>query len=142
MVKSLTPINPADNVLMEKITEYVSLSELYLKNANDMIRKKEYSKAGEMVWGAVATIIKAIGILYGRRTKNHREIIDLAKSISLQLNDKELLEGIVKYAQGFHANYYENFIEPEFFTDYYEKSISAYNKLIAILFKKVPLSSS
>jgi len=34
---------------MEKPEKYVSLSQLYLKNAHEMIRGEEYSKAGELL---------------------------------------------------------------------------------------------
>ena len=125
-----------DETTEAKISNYVSLSQLYLQNSNKMIQKKEYSKAGEMIWGAVAIVIKAIGIRYGERTKNHKEIINLAKRIALQSQDNDLREGIVKYAGGFHANYYENFIEPEDFSIYFEKSMESYKKLIALLLQQ------
>jgi len=46
---------------MDKVEEYVSSSQSYLNEADGMLKKQDYSKAGEMLWGAVAALIKAIG---------------------------------------------------------------------------------
>ena len=119
----------------DKITNYLSLSNLYLKNADGMIKKKEYSKAGEMLWGGIAELLKAIGIVYGRPISKHKELIKIAKYISLMENDDNLRDAIVRYAHSLHANYYENFIEPEEFGEYYAIVVKAHSRLLEIIMR-------
>jgi len=118
---------------LEKIHKYISLSKLYLKNANEMIKKEEFSKSGEMLWGAISTLLKAIGMKYNKPIKNHKSLIQVAKYISLAEGDKELKDSIVIHAQALHANYYEGFIDKEEFPYYYEKMITAYGKLYNLI---------
>lgn len=99
-----------------------------------MIRKKEYTKAGEMLWGAIAELLKTIGIMYGKPVKNHKELIGIAKEISLE--NEELRKAIIHYAQGLHANYYEEFIDIDVFPEYWRESLKAYEKLFKIIIEK------
>ena len=104
MVKSLsTP--KYDQDMMEKLENYISLSKEYFKNAEVMKEKQEYSKAGEMFWGAVAELLKAIGMIHGKPMKNHEELIKLAKYISIIKNDVKLRGEVVNYAQALHASF-------------------------------------
>lgn len=111
----------------------MSLSRTYLENAEKMISEKEYSKAGEMLWGAIATLLKAIGIMYSKPIRNHRELIEIAKYIALVENDEELRKAIVQYAQALHANYYEEFIDMDEFPKYQIEVMKAYDKLFQLI---------
>ncbi|NVM30987.1 MAG: hypothetical protein HWN65_19255 [Candidatus Helarchaeota archaeon] len=118
---------------MEKIEHYINQSKVLLKNANLMVKKQEYNKAGEMLWGAMTSLLKAIGIMHNKPIRNHKEIIKVAKFIALIKNDKELNEAIVNSGQTLHANFYENFLDLEVFKEHQEKVIKGYNTLFKII---------
>jgi len=123
----------------EKITKYISLSKIYIRNADLMIKKREYNKAGEMLWGAIAELLKGIGIIHDYPIRTHKELIKIAKYIALNKNDKELDEAIVNHGQALHANFYEDFLDIEVFKKYRESVLEAYNKLFKIIleFKQI-----
>lgn len=98
-----------------------------------MISENEYSKAGEMLWGSIATLLKAIGIMYDKPIRNHRKLIEIAKFIALVDNNEELRKGIVEYAQALHANYYEDFIDIDDFPKYQIEVVKAYDKLFQLI---------
>lgn len=43
-----------------KLKRYVTLQEKYLKEADEFFKQKNYSQVSEKLWGATATITKAI----------------------------------------------------------------------------------
>jgi len=120
---------------MDKVEEYVSSSQSYLNEADGMLKKQDYSKAGEMLWGAVAALIKRLEIMRGKPVKSgHYELIKAAKEIAELMQDEKLRKTIVKDASALHANYYEDFIDIDEFPEYWNTVTEAYSKLMEFLF--------
>ena len=46
----------------EKIQEYQINARHYYENSRETLQKKEFGKAGELLWGAIAEIVKAISL--------------------------------------------------------------------------------
>jgi len=105
---------------LEQIHKYVSHSKTYLKNAELLSKKKEFHKAGEMLWGSIALLLKAIGLIYDRPTGNHKQLIKLAQHIYIITNDVD-------------SNFYQHFIDEEGFYKHRTPVIESYNKLFQIL---------
>lgn len=51
---------------------YVTLSDLYFANAEDCANRGEFSKATELLWGAIATAMKAVATVWGKSLTAHR----------------------------------------------------------------------
>lgn len=62
-----------------QIQELYNRSLLYLGNSNELIKKKEFHKAGEMSWGAIVLLLKAVGLIYNYSTGGHKKLIILRK---------------------------------------------------------------
>jgi len=138
-VRLLISDQPASETLepLEKSVQYERRAEKYLDNARDLVIKREFAKASELLWGTVVEFIKAISVLYGldpSRLK-HKEIVETGKRIALELGDVEMSKLIDK-AQAFHANFYEDFMSEEVFGEHYEAMIRLTTKLLSILNKK------
>jgi len=118
---------------LEQIHKYVSHSKTYLKNAELLSKKKEFHKAGEMLWGSIALLLKAIGLIYDRPTGNHKQLIKLAQHIYIITNDVDLRNGIKQYGEALHSNFYQHFIDEEGFYKHRTPVIESYNKLFQIL---------
>lgn len=121
---------------LEKSWEYEKRAEEYLVNAKDFFVRREFGKASELLWGAVAEHIKAISVLYERPPTSHREIIEVGKLMATQLNDQAMFKLIDREAQALHANFYEEFLSEEAFADHYAAVLELVKKLRSVLDKK------
>ncbi len=115
----------------------VKNAEKYLANADALLAKKDYANAGEMLWGAIAELIKALGMICEKNLPKHGILIDFIKKVAISLRDEELRRLVVERAQALHANFYEKFIEAEDFPAYYNDARKAYKKLCEVLEKEI-----
>lgn len=93
-----------------------------LNPAEDLVKKKEFEKAGEFFWGAVACFINALEFLYtGKAHAKHGEMVEEAKKIAIGRENLRLLDAIGD-AEKLHANYYHSFISKDEYPEYYEKA--------------------
>lgn len=120
----------------EKLRNYISQSKRNIKNSRRLIREQEYSKAGKLLWGSIVNLLKAIGLIFQYQTKTHKDIIKLAQRIYTINNDITIRDGIKTYAQGLHANFYENYMDYELFDEYKVQTLKAYEKLFWILINR------
>ena len=123
--------------IQARVFEYVKNAEKCLANADELLAKRDYAKTGEMLWGAIAELIKALGMIYEKNLPKHGLLIDFIKKVSISLRDEELRRLVVERAQALHANFYENFIEVEDFPAYYSDAYKAYEKLYGVIEKEI-----
>ena len=88
------------------------------------------------MWGAIAELIKAIGVLYGHPPTGHKEIVETGKRMALELEDQKMFKFIDREAQALHANFYEGFLSEEAFADHYLAILDLATKLRNVLNKK------
>ena len=119
-----------------KVNLFLKQSTNYLKNARELLKKNKLNKSGEVLWGAISSLIKAIGIIYNVPTRTHRKLINLAKQIALNKNDNEIRFGIIRDAKELHANFYQNFLEPDDLKEKWFSCVKVYNKLFQIIMEK------
>lgn len=87
-----------------------------------MLEKAELAKAGEFLWGAIAESIKALSLKYtGEPAKSHYEIRRALKDISLGYHNKGFDKDWPYVANLLHVNFYETFMEEEYFRANYEQ---------------------
>ncbi|MGR3173094.1 MAG: PaREP1 family protein [Candidatus Scalindua sp.] len=95
-----------------KLKRYVALHEKYLKESEELYKQKNYSQVSEKLWGATATITKAIAASRNKTIKYHDGIGFYLASISKELKDESILN-IVSIANSMHQNFYEDNLPPE-----------------------------
>lgn len=97
--------NQAKN--MQKAEKYAKLSLHYSLNAAKFLKLKEYEKACEMMWGAMATILKAIAARDGIHIKKHNDLWGFAEKTAKKTNDTEIYTSF-SLASNLHTNFYES----------------------------------
>ena len=110
----------------------------YYDNFEKHLYSDKLSKASEFLWGALASLIQAIGLAYGKKLSNHQKILDFSKEISETENDSSIYSAVQEGEQ-LHANFYHNFMTKEnliFKRKYIDRLIE---KLSLILEKRLKL---
>lgn len=95
-----------------KVKRYSELSNKYIKDAEALLKKGDLSQASEKLWGAFATIVKAIAAKRNKNIKTHDGISFYVASISKELKDESLLNASLS-ANALHQNFYENTLTSE-----------------------------
>lgn len=95
-----------------RLKKYLALNQKYLSDADALLKTKDYVQASEKLWGATATLAKAIAALRGKQIKSHDGVTFFLTSIANELRDKSILR-IVLMANGLHQNFYEDTLSPE-----------------------------
>ncbi len=90
---------------------YVKLSVDYLNQARKYVGEGKSEKASEVLWGALTAAINAYALKSkGKILKEHRELKDFIKQLSIELRDAEIYRAFSD-AESFHANFYHNFLD-------------------------------
>ena len=95
-----------------KLRRYISLHEKYIKESDEFFKQKNYSQVSEKLWGAAATITKAIAASRNKTIRSHDGIGFYLALIAEELKDKSILD-IVSIANSMHQNFYEDNLPPE-----------------------------
>ena len=73
---------------MAKVQQYLQNSTRYYDNSQDLIRRKELAKGGELLWGAIAEATKALHLMVkDKPLKSHADIGKYLKNLLLQYSD-------------------------------------------------------
>ena len=131
---SLQKQNPKSQKILETIAGYKEISRKYHENAIRFVKEKEYSKAGESLWGAVIEYLKTIALLlppHKPLSSKHREIRIFVRQLSESLKDRELFE-LFRKAEKLHANFYENFLDEEEFGERFNDTEVLLRKLFEL----------
>ena len=99
-----------------------------MKEAHELLEKRDYPQASEKLWGAAAEIVKAVAAKRGKALGTHRSIGEF-----LDILDKEhpewKLHDAFAHANSLHINFYEDHLTP----NAVEKGAEAIKELIAKL---------
>ena len=91
----------------EKAEEYAGFALHYSDNAAKFLKAKEFQKASEMMWGAMASILKAVAARKGVSVKSHKELWQFARKLSKEEQNPEIFNSFSK-ASNLHQNFYES----------------------------------
>lgn len=97
---------------MSKPNKHTQLNGKFLKDAKELLSKKDYVQASEKYWGAAAQIVKAIALKRGKHLRSHAAINKYADKLSKELNDKLILV-YFSVANSLHQNFYEDWLTPD-----------------------------
>ncbi|MCL7396955.1 MAG: PaREP1 family protein [Thaumarchaeota archaeon] len=98
------PLNPD-----EKTEIHLKLSEKYMDDAEEYLRKRDYIQASEKAWGAASQIVKALAAKEGRELRSHASLWEYMDELAERLRDKEL-RYLWGRAKNLHQNFYENWM--------------------------------
>lgn len=95
-----------------KVKRYLELNNKYINDADECLKKGDYTQASEKLWGAAVTITKAIAAQRRKTIKTHEGISFFLAQIAKELKD-ESINSISLIAEGLHQNFYENVEHPD-----------------------------
>ena len=96
----------------ERISKYHRLNGRYLKDADELFKKKDYSQASEKYWGAATEITKAYALSTGKQLKTPADSWDFV----IELHSKSPRLNLLHFfadANHLHSNFYEDELRPE-----------------------------
>ena len=104
----------------------------YLDEAEELIRRGDYSQASEKLWGAAAEIVKVVAAKRGIEIKSHRELYKFVTKLKTELEEPDLTR-LFAAAAALLQNFYEDWLPPETVVDYAEAVKELVAKLIRAL---------
>ncbi|MCL4417818.1 MAG: PaREP1 family protein, partial [Actinobacteria bacterium] len=113
-------------------TDYKKQSEKYFSDAKKLLAKKDFAQASEKLWGASATMVKAVAENYKLYHNGHRELFKVIDTLTKKTKDDELLT-LFHIASSLHINFYENWLTEKEVKNGYEnieKLLKKLNNLI------------
>jgi len=116
-------------------SRFLRMRDHYLCNVEETIKKGEWRKASELLWGAITQEIKALGSASNIYIGKHGEFFDFVREVGKETKDKELYPLFLEL-NALHKNFYDEIIPSQDFPIYYEKAYSFLRKIDGIM-KKV-----
>jgi hypothetical protein len=95
-----------------KVEIHLKLSEKYMNEAEEFLRKGDLVQASEKAWGAASQIVKALAAKEGRELRSHRELHKEVTKIARGTKDEEI-RSLWQSAGMLHQNFYENWLPSE-----------------------------
>jgi len=89
-----------------------NLSEKYLKDAEEFMKKGDYVQASEKAWGAASQMLKAEAARRGVELRSHSALHRFVITIARERGDEEIRR-LWQSAGMLHQNFYENWLPKE-----------------------------
>jgi len=86
---------------------YRRLNGKYLREAEELLVKKDYTQASEKFWGAAAEMIKAVAATHGTTLGSHRSLAEYVERLHREHPELDLARAF-DAAEGLHMNFYED----------------------------------
>jgi len=123
----MTDVTPEEK--KKRALEYLAQSLSYLNNMEEAMRDGRPEKAGEFLWGSVATALKAIAMAKkGKTIKSHGEFWDLARELARETNNPSIYENF-REANSLHSNFYESRLSSDDIKSSADKIVELVKKL-------------
>ncbi len=111
-----------------KIREYLETRDNYYQNTLKFLKKNNYRKASEFLWGTITQSLKFLAALRNIKIFSHKHFFDFVRDLSKELEEKEFYKTFL-LLRDLHENFYDNKIKPEDFDLYLENSNRFMKKL-------------
>ncbi len=95
---------------MTTLQHYRRLNGKYLKDAEQLLSKKDYAQASEKFWGAAAEIVKAVAAKGGVTLRAHRSISEFISNLDEERPEMNLAVEF-HVASSLHTNFYEDWLD-------------------------------
>ena len=94
-----------------RVELHLKLCEKYIREAEELLAKKDYVQASEKAWGAAAQMVKAVAAREGRVLGSHAALWEYVDELAERLGDAELRR-LWRTANALHQNFYESWMPP------------------------------
>ena len=98
---------------------YEKLNDKYLKEAQRLISKRDYTQASEKLWGTAAEMVKAVAARRGIELGTHASLWDFVSQLDKEHPELRLKRDF-SYAGNLHQNFYEDWLG----RDYIEEGLT------------------
>ena len=97
--------------LHKEIKRRISINEIYDRDYREHLKKKEYVKVSEDLWGMVNNLASILSLLLrGKPISDHNDMRKFIDSIS-SLKSEPKLKELLLSCERLHANFYHNFMD-------------------------------
>lgn len=96
----------------EKLLNYKTQSLKYLADAEELLNKGDFAQASEKLWGATASLVKAVAESKNLVHNGHAQLFKIVNFLSKETGDDEINK-LFHFANSLHVNFYENWLTPE-----------------------------
>lgn len=110
---------------------HTKLSEKYLTEGEELLRRGDYVQSSEKFWGAASQALKAVAAKRGERLRSHRELHGFLAKLVEETGDTELRR-LWQSAGMLHQNFYENWLPPSMVKGNVEDVKTFVKKLMAL----------
>jgi uncharacterized protein (UPF0332 family) len=90
---------------------HLKLCEKYMREAEDLLARKDYAQASEKAWGASSQMVKALAAKEGKELRSHASLWEYVDEIAEKFGDIELRH-LWGRANNLHQNFYESWMPP------------------------------
>lgn len=101
------PLPPSE--ARRRARKYLRQARHYQLNARRLFRAHDYPKAGEALWGAVASALKALSLVSEGRLLRAAEVASFGNRLARKLRIVDEYGAV----QALHANFYDQFLTVE-----------------------------
>ncbi len=89
------------------VEHYQFLSEKYLDDARELLKKGDLVQASEKFWGATALTIKMVAAKRGLKLEEHGSLWAFVNVLSIKSGDRDIIR-FFNTANALHRNFYEH----------------------------------
>ncbi len=118
-----------------RVEAYRELFEKYMREAEELYERGDYTQAGEKLWGAVTALLNIIGELEGKPHYRHSDYWEIVEDIAEVTGDPEY-STLFGLAERLHENFHHGFMAPESFHAHWEGAKRLVEKLRRYLREK------
>jgi hypothetical protein len=113
---------------LNKTQRYLRRRDDYYNNALKYAAKGKFSKASELLWGAVTQSLKALAAMRDIDITTHVAFFNFTRDISKDLEDEEFHKSFL-FLNTLHKNFYDEVIDPKDFQMYHKEAESFIRKI-------------
>jgi hypothetical protein len=107
---------------------FLQMRDQYLSNAEETIKKGEFRKASELLWGAITQMIKSVASLSNISIRKHAEFFHFIETLGKQTKDENIYPLFLDL-NSLHRNFYDEIIPERDFIIFYKKACFFMEKL-------------
>ncbi len=111
-----------------RLAEYKRLNGKYLREAEELLEKKDLPQASEKLWGAAVEMVKAVAAKRGLTLGTHRSIAEFVDRLDEEHPELDMARGF-DAAQVLHINFYEDHLP--------ERTVTARAKVVREFIEKL-----
>lgn len=119
----------------DPVKKYLRTADTYHNNALELFGRREFRKAGELLWGAVTQRIKAVAAVRGIQIQNHNEFFNFMREVTREIENPELYQTFLDL-NALHKNFYDQII-PETDFQIYIQRVTEFERMIDELLKEI-----